>query len=1000
MKKSPRTALRALAIFAALALPASALTLLPVAVAGATGVDTLTLSGTPVTSASGNSYTVSLDAPTDVAPVDPATVTDSNIYSVSNSCVTNGWTDEGTDGNGGELFDASCAITTSESGGDTVQATYAGLDYTVPPSNTLTVGSVNGTITISGNPVTSATGNTFDLTMDVPTDVNPNYAALVLDSGSGGCSGSNWSAAGPDGSGGYLFTSTCTDVAPESGGEVVTPYYSGGDYTLIDTNTITIGSAPANLTLAGDPTNPGASTDGNEYEVTLIASTDVYPTGTVTVTDSNSNYCSTPNWIDNGSDGIGGEFFVASCALDAAEAAGVAVTASYAGADYTSAPSNQLTVSASALITLAGDPVTSFTGNTYGITFDASTTTPPTGVATVSDSGAGNGPQYCGTDTWTAVEPDGLGGEIFTGTCTISAPEIAGETVSVSYDDSDYIASQTNNLTVGAAPATLALSGSPVTSANGNSYIVTLDSPTDVTPNGTTFVTDSGVGACQTSDWIDAGPDGNGGELFSASCVIAQSEAGPATVSATYSGIDYITSTSNTLTVAPASATLTISGTPIAGTNNEYAVMLDASTDVPPTGTVTVTDSGANSYATSSWAYHGGDGSGGAYFIADAVIAEDEPLATTVSASYAGPDYTAATSNTLIVTTAPAGIGTATISGTPAVGDTLTAAATGVTGAPTATPSYQWYDNGNAITNATNATYVVATGDQGMAVTVTIIETNGIGTPATATSSAVNVPAATPPSTPPATTTTTTTTTPAAPPATFPVSDYSSLTTVSVGGASASVLTVPGNSYSLGVDVPANALPAGTSLSFYSIDTAAVAAALAADTPSGQTVVLPLAVSWQDNGVSATATAPIVITITDSSIAIGDHVYVLSPSGATLEATATAAGTITFSITSDPVFLVTAPIAKTAITVPAPVTIGFAPKTSSLGTPARVVLRVLAKKIAAGDTVSVTGYAKDNLALAKKRTKAVADFFATLDITHVTLHYSTASANKVVIATK
>jgi surface protein len=84
--------------------------------------------------------------------------------------------------------------------------------------------------------------------------------------------------------------------------------------------------------------------------------------------------------------------------------------------------------------------------------------------------------------------------------------------------------------------------------------------------------------------------------------------------------------------------------------------------------------------------------------------------------------------------TAPT-ISGATITGTPSVGETLSAVAATVTGSPTPTPTYQWSSGAGPITGATGSTYVVSAGDVGHTLTVTITETNSAGS-ASATSAA------------------------------------------------------------------------------------------------------------------------------------------------------------------------------------------------------------------------------------------------------------------------
>ncbi len=72
-------------------------------------------------------------------------------------------------------------------------------------------------------------------------------------------------------------------------------------------------------------------------------------------------------------------------------------------------------------------------------------------------------------------------------------------------------------------------------------------------------------------------------------------------------------------------------------------------------------------------------------------------------------------------------ISTATISGTPTVGQTLSAVSAGVTGTPTPSESYQWLRDGQPIPGATSATYVVQASDYSHALSVTITETNSVG---------------------------------------------------------------------------------------------------------------------------------------------------------------------------------------------------------------------------------------------------------------------------------
>ena len=958
----------------------------------ASGTASLTLSGTPVTSATGNTYQVQIDTSTDISPVNAATVTDSS----SNSCTTSSWTDAGSDGSGGELLTSNCTITEAEAAPDTAQATYTGPDYTAAASNTLTLSPVSGTLTLSGSPATSATGNTYTLTADVPTDLAPGYGALVLDSGGGGCSGSSWTDAGSDGSGGELFTSTCQDTAPESGGETASASYFGPDYTLSTSNTITISSVPVTLNVTG---NPVTSETGNAYTVTMDSPTDIVPSGTATITDSSSNFCTSTTWSDSGSDGSGGELFTANCAITAPEDAGVAVLPSYTGPDYTVSSTNELFVeAASATLALSGAPVQSSSGNTYTVTLDAPSDLAPTGTATVTDSNS----NFCTTSSWTAAGTDGAGGEFFSANCSITAPETSGQTVSAYYSGSDYTTATSNTLSVGAVAATLSLAGSPVTSASGNSFIATLNTPSDIAPTGTVTITDSGSNSCTSSLWSDEGTNGSGGELFSASCSITAPESGGATLSATYAGADYSTSSSNTLTVSAVAATLHLAGSPLAGSGNVYHVTLNSPTDVTPTGVATVTDSNSNSCTASSWSDEGTNGSGGELFSASCTITSSETAASTLSVTYAGPDYTISSpSNTLTVDAAP-GITGVSISGTAVVGDVLSAVLSGVSGTPSPSVSYQWKDNGFNISGAIYQTYTVASTDAGDTITVTAVESNGVGTPASATSlptAAVTTTGGggggggggsgttttTTPTTPPPTTTTTTTPT------------HGTGDSVKVVANKVTTLDVVYNGATFVITVPKNALPAATVITFVPV----TISALSAKAPAGTTVVVPIDITWKTKtGASPLSSAPVSLHVTDPAIGAKDVLYIVASSGASLVKATISKGSASFSFVRAAQFLITTPKPAPPKTKTVTLSLGFAANSATLNTADRNALNSLAKQLTKGEVVIATGYANGNLTLARLRVEVVAKYLdARIKVSESLYYVKTAGSKTVVTAT-
>ncbi len=91
--------------------------------------------------------------------------------------------------------------------------------------------------------------------------------------------------------------------------------------------------------------------------------------------------------------------------------------------------------------------------------------------------------------------------------------------------------------------------------------------------------------------------------------------------------------------------------------------------------------------------------------------------------------------------TPPADTALPQITGTPAVGATLSASTGAWAGDMPQTYGYQWLRDGNPIAGATAASYVVTAADQGHSIAVRVVAANSSGS-ASATSASVNVPAA------------------------------------------------------------------------------------------------------------------------------------------------------------------------------------------------------------------------------------------------------------------
>jgi outer membrane protein OmpA-like peptidoglycan-associated protein len=718
---------------------------------------TLTQNSDPVTSETGNTITETLAASTTITPVGTVTVTESN----TDSCTASSWTDVGSNGFGGDTYQTSCALTDSEEGGEEINASYSGPDYFANNVAPIYVGAANAGLSLSGSP-TPGSNNEYTVTVDAPTDLVPNGTAIVEDSNANVCPAWNWVDSGPDGSGGELFSAQCNITQSESVGNTISAIYSGSDYTTPTSNTLII-ETPAALYLDG---YPATSSDGNSYSVLLDAPTNVTPTGYAEVLDSGGHSCEASSWSYFGQDESGGYLFYAECNITQPESGGETTQASYVGSDYTTADSSPLSVSAANGVIgfVTTNPETSQSGNSFYVEADVPTNVTPSGTATITDSNS----NACTTDTWTNEGGDGSGGELFWAHCVISQAESGGVTASVYYSGTDYSLTASGTETVHSVAATLALAGTPETSATGNSYTVTVDSYVDLSPTTQATVTDSNNNSCNASSWTNEGSDGAGGYDFSATCTISSAEAAGVTVFATYAGSDYTTGASNTITVAKAAATLTLSGTTPAGPGNVYTIDVISPTDLAPVGSATVTDSNSSSCTGSTWTLAGTNLSGDTIFSTTCTMTASQIADATVTAAYTGSDYTTPVSNQLKVGTA-AGITSANITGNPYVGSALTANAVGVVGAPTPTVTYLWYANGTSISSSNSPTYTVLSADLGEVISVRITETNDIAGPASATS-ANTAPVTNPPAPPVSTTTTTipTTTTTTPPPVVTP----------------------------------------------------------------------------------------------------------------------------------------------------------------------------------------------------------------------------------------
>ena len=496
---------------------------------------TITLSGY-TTPGEGSTYIVILDAPVDITPTGAATVSDN----LGHQCEASAWTDDGSDGSTGELFNANCNITGSEPAGTTATATYSGTDYSASVSNTVIIAdamSMSGTLPAPHN---SDYVSTATITLGVPHgDLAPTGSAEASDGNGDSCAGSVWS--GPAEQNGVdVYTTSCVITSAGSYQGYVTSLYDGTDYLASG------GSYSTQLFMFGDE-----ALSNTTYGIAAYApSGSPAPTGTVTVLDSEGGHCTASNWTNEGSDGFSSTLYETSCGIPGLEPGGLSVAATYNGSDYSYGASNQLITASS--LTIVATPYVSAGGGNYSDTVTATLGLPhgmagPTGAVTVSST---NSTCVSGTSWLGPTEVNGT--DFYTNSCqqSSSIPDIG--LVLALYTGSDYGAELGYY-----AEVSTTLSGSAQPYGTDNGYGLTLVSPIDRFPTGQVTVTDSAGGSCTSSGgWGYFGPNGSGGWLFSNGCQITTEEVPGVTVQATYSGGDY---------TAPASNVMLVGGPPPGG---------------------------------------------------------------------------------------------------------------------------------------------------------------------------------------------------------------------------------------------------------------------------------------------------------------------------------------------------------------------------------------------------------------------------------------------------
>jgi surface protein len=174
---------------------------------------------------------------------------------------------------------------------------------------------------------------------------------------------------------------------------------------------------------------------------------------------------------------------------------------------------------------------------------------------------------------------------------------------------------------------------------------------------------------------------------------------------------------------------------------------------------------------------------------------------------------------------------------------------------------------------------------------------------------------------------------------------------------------------------------------------ATVPTPLTITTTSG-TVGTPLTLATSGGSGAGTITYTVANGTALDCVINGDEVTATSAGTCTVTATEAATDTTT-AVTSAPTSIELS-LATTAI--PAPLTLGFAPRSKALSSAERRAITTLSNKLEAGATVTVTGYAQRNSTLARERANAAAAHLRANGFT-VRVVVSGQVANKVVIRT-
>jgi len=214
---------------------------------------------------------------------------------------------------------------------------------------------------------------------------------------------------------------------------------------------------------------------------------------------------------------------------------------------------------------------------------------------------------------------------------------------------------------------------------------------------------------------------------------------------------------------------------------------------------------------------------------------------------------------------------------------------------------------------------------------------------------------------------------------------------VTLSSAASTTVSQSSGAASAVVSIPAGALPIGTSVSLYPVTNSAP---LLPQLPAGASYLASFVVAWRSpDGTSPTAAVPLIMTIKDPGIVAGDIIFMPTSVGLTREVTAATNGSVSLTFTTDPTLILSRPtiIGSSSIS-----------RRGTLNINAKRTLNGLARKLKVGASVTITGYSKNNVSLARNWAKAVGRYLLAKIRIHITVEtVSNTKSNEVtIVATK